>query len=202
MIDELDRYKKALHLINFELIQLFKYIDSIEKIFMYTENLSHNLLEFESLFYEVQRSFKDQAVLSLSNIIVDDRESINIHYLSRYYQSNARKHYDSKADSEIQDSFQKILENLKSEEITVDIIKGIRDKFIAHLDKENLSYRNTKYKVTLEDLRRIGGILLEITTINFHAGIGNEMWDFLPSFGICSDIDKILKTKESKENLK
>ena len=196
---ELDRYKNALRIINFELIELFKYLDSIKKIFDFYIKQASSLQEYESLFYEIQKTFKDQAVLSLSNIIIDDRESINFFYLSRYYHSTARKYYSEDDDSNIRDSIQKIVKNLDLEMTAVNNIKCIRDKFIAHCDKQTINSEKLKCSISLDDLERVGGIIFrEITKINFFSGIGNEMWDFTYSFGICSDIDKILNANDIK----
>jgi len=135
--------------------------------------------EFYNFLYGV---CYQSVIINLSNILVDDRnkESINIYYLHTLFENYLRQSLDQKGSTELNTTINRIIACYSKSCDFYLGLKELRDKYIAHIDKDRFhSAIGPTKNINLEEIKiayvSIGNLVSELIYI---LGIYPELVNF------------------------
>jgi hypothetical protein len=137
-------------------------------------------ITFSQFFNYLYGVCYQSVVINLSNIFVEDKESINIYYLDSLLEKQFNDNKDWENYSDLHTSIQKISESYSKKSDFYIGLKELRDKYIAHIDKIRFhSATGLSKKISLNDLElaysSIGNLVGKLIGI---LGINPELIDF------------------------
>lgn len=173
---ESDLFSKIL---NMALIITRCYIDghtSLKIIFELLEIQNHKIDSFFSAqeFFNFLYGISYQsAMINLSNILVKNKESVEIHYFQSCFSEYVKELPNPQNYESVKDAVKKIIDNYPINGNFYLGLKELRDKYIVHIDKAKFnSYSEPNNKIKLEEVK------------NAYDCIGNLIGAFFSSMGI------------------
>lgn len=144
------------------------------------KNEADKFITFSQFFNYLYRVCYQSVVINLSNILVEDKESIHIYYLDSLLEKQCKDNKNWGGYSDLHTSILKIADSYARNSDFYIGLKEVRDKYIAHIDKVRFhsATRLTK-TISLNDLKfaydSIGNLVGKLIGI---LGINPELIDF------------------------
>jgi len=140
-------------------------------------NNQDKFLTFPQFFNYLYGICFQSVVINLSNIIVEDKESINIYYLKSFFENHTQEMKKFEDYKDLYSNIQEITNAYSKECEFYQGLKELRDKYIAHIDKARFNAAaGPKNKISLEDIRLA------------YAFIGDLVGRLIGSLGINPDL--------------
>jgi len=192
-VEVLNRYNKSIFTLSNKLMNCWRTLNIIKRINELAKNQSCLLEEFEYLFLYLYNMSNEYVFLNFTNIVVHDRESISIHYLSQFYNSEARRYFSMDQDKKLSDLFTELTAHYSSNSQIINNLRLIRDKSIAHIDKKQLFSPNLGFsKITYKELDdELSFCWDKLHAISDYSGLGTEFLESLYYLGFDLDIGKL-----------
>lgn len=111
-------------------------------------------LTYAELFNYLHTICYQSAVLNLSNILVNEKESINIYYLGSLIKNSITDKQEMTSYKNLYTIIQNVIEVYSEKSSFYLGLKELRDKYIAHIDKVRFnSATGLKNKLSLNDIK-------------------------------------------------
>jgi len=116
-------------------------------------------------------------IINLSNILVDNKESINIYYLHSLINNQLQKNQNWKGSTDLDSTINRITGSYSKSSVFYLGLKELRDKYIAHIDKVRFhSAAGPSRKITLGEIKLA------------YDSIGSLVGDLIGTLGINPDL--------------
>jgi len=93
-------------------------------------------------------------IINLSNILVNNKDSLTIHHLNSLLNSEILSQTDNYGFPELLSLSTEIIDNISNKSGFIAGLKESRDKYIAHIDKSRFySRREPENKISIDDLK-------------------------------------------------
>jgi len=144
------------------------------------QNELDKYLTFPQFFNYLHGICYQSAVINLSNILVEDKQSVNIYYLRSFFENHIQDNRNLASYSYLYTIIQNITEVYSKKSVFYFGLKELRDKHIAHIDKIRFhSATGLENKISLEDINLaydlIGNLVGKLIGM---LGINPELVDF------------------------
>ncbi len=154
-----------------------KFLNDIFEIQQYDQEI---FLTYAELFNYLHGICYQSVVLNLSNILVNDKESVNIYYLRSLIKNSITDKQEMTSYRNLLTIIQKVIEVYSDESSFYLGLKELRDKYIAHIDKVRFhSATGLKNKISLNDIKIAYDLIGNLVgSLIGWLGINPELLDF------------------------
>lgn len=192
--ENINIFKKTLIYLGKSYIEGYSSVLVLEEILKMQRDQTDTYIAYSYIFDYLYGLSYASAVLNISNILINDNDSINIHSLIKYYKNYVLPLNQRNEDRKNLNNLLKLLDIIPiSSELYVDI-KDLRDKYIAHMDRQRL-INNVGYHryLVVKELKKayqeIGSLITELFSDN---GISLELVNYEQLDAVISELRLII----------